>query len=157
MRATSPTSVRLVTFRWYGHVTVGAVNLMRHSLLYVVLAAVTVMVSLPAGAEGWTPRPTIVKAKGDKCVKPTEVMRERHFEFILPQGDEAEPEGIRTERYSLSECIGCHATRDESGTYLPVDAKGQFCESCHRYAAVSIDCFHCHESTKEDPEIETVP
>jgi len=130
---------------------------MRQSLLYVVLAAVTVMVSLPAGAEGWTPRPTIVKAKGEKCVKPTDVMRKRHFEFILPHGDEAEQRGIGTERYSLTECIECHATRDESGTYLPIDAKGQFCESCHSYAAVSMDCFQCHASTIVAPEIETVP
>jgi cytochrome c553 len=130
---------------------------MRQSLLYVVLAAVTVTVSLPAGAEDWTPRPAIVKAKGEECVQPTDVMRKRHFEFILPQRDETEQKGSRTERYYLTECIECHATRDESGTYLPIDAKGQFCESCHRYAAVSIDCFQCHESTKEAPEIEAVP
>lgn len=117
---------------------------MRQSLLYVVLAAVMVMVSLPVGAEGWTPRPAIVKGTGEKCVEPTNVMRKRHFEFILHQRDEAVHSGIRTERHSLTECVECHAVKDEEGSFIPVDAPGQFCSSCHSYAAVSMDCFQCH-------------
>jgi hypothetical protein len=102
------------------------------------------ILSLPASADGWTPRPTIVKGKGDKCVEATDVMRKRHFEFILHQRDEAVHRGIRTERHSLSGCIECHAVKDEKGRFIPVDAPGQFCSSCHSYAAVSMDCFQCH-------------
>jgi octaheme c-type cytochrome (tetrathionate reductase family) len=119
---------------------------MRPSLLYVVLMAIAATVGLAANAEaeGWTPKPFIVKGKGEQCVEPTDVMRQRHFEFILPQ------RGIRTEQHGLAGCIECHATRDENGAYLPIDAKGQFCESCHNYAAVSIDCFKCHANTPGD-------
>ncbi|MCP3867139.1 MAG: tetrathionate reductase family octaheme c-type cytochrome [Gammaproteobacteria bacterium] len=71
-------------------------------------------------------------------------MRQRHFEFILSQ-----QQGVRIEKYSLAGCVECHVTLDEKGAYLSIDAKGQFCESCHSYAAVSIDCFDCHESKPE--------
>ena len=81
---------------------------MRQSLVYVVLAVVTAMVSLSANAEGWTPKPTIVKGKGEECVEPTDVMRERHFDFILHQRDETMYRGIRTEQHSLTGCIDCH-------------------------------------------------
>jgi hypothetical protein len=120
------------------------VNRMKQLLVYVVLAAVMAMVSLSTNAEGWTPKPTIVKGKGEECVEPTEVMRKRHFEFILHQRDKTMHEGIRTKRYSLTGCIDCHAKRDKNGEFLPINAKGQFCQSCHSYAAVSIDCFQCH-------------
>ena len=120
---------------------------MKQSLLYVVLMviATTVGLSAEAEAEGWTRRPFIVKGKGEQCVEPTDVMRQRHFEFILSQ-----QQGIRIEKHSLAGCVECHATRDENGAYLPIDAEGQFCESCHSYAAVSIDCFNCHESKPGD-------
>lgn len=116
-------------------------NRMRQPLLYVLLAT---MVSVSAYGEGWTPRPTILKGKGEQCVEPTDVMRKRHFDFILHQRDETMHRGIRTEQHSLTGCIECHATRDENGKYLPVDAEGQFCNTCHSYAAVSMDCFQCH-------------
>jgi hypothetical protein len=120
------------------------VNRMKQLLMYIVLAVVTATVSMLANAEGWTPKPTIVKGKGEECVEPTEVMRKRHFEFILHQRDETMHRGIRTEKYSLTGCIDCHAKRGEDGEFLPINAKGQFCQSCHSYAAVSMDCFQCH-------------
>jgi hypothetical protein len=129
-----------------------AMNRMRQSLLYGVLVGVTMLFSMSVCAEeGWTPRPTIVQAQGERCVEPTEVMRERHFEFIEHHRDETMHQGIRTTKYSLTGCIKCHATRDKKGKYLPVNAQGQFCNSCHTYAAVSIDCFSCH-ATKPPAE-----
>jgi hypothetical protein len=53
-------------------------------------------------------------------------------------------EGIRTKKYSLKECINCHAS-ETTGSVAA--AKDDFCVSCHSYAAVKIDCFDCH-STK---------
>ena len=125
---------------------------MRRSLLHVVLLAIaaTVGISTNAEAEGWTPKPSIVKGKGEQCVEPTDVMRQRHFEFLLLQQGEAKNQGGRTEQHSLSGCVECHATRDENGAYLPIDAKGQFCESCHSYAAVYTDCFQCHANTPDE-------
>ena len=84
--------------------------------------------------------PTIKIFKGDKCVRPTEDMRRNHMKYILHQRDETVHRGIRTAKYSLTNCIGCHAD-PKTNTVLGKDG---FCESCHVYAAVSIDCFSCH-------------
>jgi predicted CXXCH cytochrome family protein len=54
--------------------------------------------------------------------------------------------GIRTPQHSLAGCIDCHADKGAQGQFLPVNAQDQFCQSCHAYAAVQIDCFSCHAS-----------
>jgi len=83
--------------------------------------------------------------KGDKCVEPTEVMRRDHMKFILHQRDKTMHEGIRTTRHSLTNCVDCHADT-KTGSVL---GKEGFCESCHAYAAVKIDCFECHSSSRQ--------
>ncbi len=76
------------------------------------------------------------------CVEPTEEMRSNHMEYILDQRDATVHEGIRTTQYSLNECIDCHVS---DATDAPrADSEKHFCNSCHTYAAVSIDCFQCH-------------
>lgn len=118
---------------------------MRFLVTFIVLSQLALLgFSVNAGAEGRTPLPTITQGKGDQCVEPTDVMRARHFQFILHQRDDTMHRGIRTEQHSLKHCIECHAQKDEQGKYIPVTDPGQFCESCHSYAAVSIDCFQCH-------------
>ena len=86
---------------------------------------------------------------GEKCVEPNDVMRREHMNFITHQRDETVYKGIRgvTARHSLKDCIDCHAGYDDRGMAIPINAKGQFCESCHTYTAVSIDCFGCHRTT----------
>lgn len=79
-----------------------------------------------------------------ECVQPEAEMRRNHMKYILHQRDETMHEGVRTRQYSLEECVNCHASKDESGDYLPVNGPDQFCSSCHSYAAVNIDCFQCH-------------
>jgi len=83
--------------------------------------------------------------KGDKCVEPEDVMRRDHMKFILHQRDKTMHEGIRTTRHSLKNCIDCHAD-SKTGSVL---GKEGFCESCHAYASVKIDCFECHSSVRE--------
>lgn len=80
----------------------------------------------------------------EKCVAPEDEMRRNHMNYILHQRDETVYDGIRTPRYSLEECINCHAATDDQGEYLPVNAPNQFCSSCHTYTSVKIDCFQCH-------------
>ena len=67
----------------------------------------------------------------------------------MHQRDETVHRGIRTRKHSLKECIECHVQRDDAGSTIPVDAPGQFCQSCHEYAAVSMDCFQCHATTPD--------
>ena len=76
------------------------------------------------------------------CVEPTAVMRPNHMEFILDQRDATMYEGIRTTQYSLNECIDCHVS--DAPDAPRADSEKHFCNSCHTYAAVSIDCFQCH-------------
>ncbi len=88
-------------------------------------------------------------AKADKltsCVEPTPVMRRRHFEFIEHQRDLTVHQGIRGSKHSLAGCVDCHARRDASGKPVPVNAEGEFCNTCHEYAAVEFDCFMCHST-----------
>ena len=91
--------------------------------------------------------PTWPKPAGEKCVEPTDVMRLEHMNFILHQRDETMYKGIRGAKHSLKDCIDCHAGYEDSGKPVPINAEGQFCESCHEYTAVSIDCFGCHRTT----------
>ncbi len=89
------------------------------------------------------PLPTVKIEKGEKCVEPTDEMRRNHMNMILHQRDETMRRGIRTTRHSLKGCIECHA----SPTTHSVIGKDGFCESCHTYAAVRIDCFECHSAS----------
>jgi len=91
------------------------------------------------------PKPAITKAvKGEQCVEPNDFMRRNHMKLLNHQRDKTVIEGVRTKKYSLKECISCHAS-ETTGSVAA--AKDDFCVSCHSYAAVKIDCFDCH-STK---------
>jgi hypothetical protein len=76
------------------------------------------------------------------CVEPTAEMRANHMEYILHQRDATMHEGIRTEQHSLHECINCHVS--DAADAPRIDSEKHFCNSCHTYAAVNIDCFQCH-------------
>ena len=119
---------------------------MRSSLLRVFgLFAVLLAVAAGQAAAGEGYGPTYPQAaKGEACVEPTDVMRRSHFEFILHQRDDTVHRGIRTSKHSLKGCVDCHAAQDDAGQYLPINAEGQFCQSCHAYTATKIDCFECH-------------
>jgi hypothetical protein len=90
-------------------------------------------------------QPTIHIEKPGKCVEPEEVMRRDHMNLILHQRDKTMHQGIRTEKYSLKQCVNCHASSKTNS----VLGKDGFCQSCHSYAAVSIDCFQCHSASPE--------
>jgi len=100
----------------------------------------------PVTGSAGTPLPVIHEPEGEgvKCVEPEDVIRRNHMKFILHQRDETMHEGIRTSKYSLAECIDCHVQPDENGHIASVDSKEHFCNTCHQYAAVNIDCFECH-------------
>jgi hypothetical protein len=76
------------------------------------------------------------------CVEPTADMRRNHMKYILHQRDETMHQGIRTKRFSLEECIDCHVSPAPDAPR--VSSSEHFCNSCHTYAAVNIDCFECH-------------
>ncbi len=101
--------------------------------------------------------PTIPPAnKGVECVEPVDVMRREHMRFLLHQRDDTVHAGIRGAKHSLVGCIDCHAQRDSQGVAIPVNAEGQFCASCHRFAGVRMDCFECHASVPAADEVESL-
>jgi hypothetical protein len=126
-----------------------------HPLTSLVLAAGLLLAGVPAfahdndapasGASGRVPMPVHTIERGEHCVEPTEVMRRDHMKMILHQRDMTMHQGIRTSKYSLKNCVDCHASTKTNS----VLGKDGFCESCHHYAAVKIDCFECHSSMRE--------
>jgi predicted CXXCH cytochrome family protein len=91
------------------------------------------------------------KAAGlETCVAPTAEIRRNHMDYLKHDRDATVHQGIRDTRFSLAECVQCHAEKDSAGAYKPVNAEGQFCESCHSYVAVNLTCFQCHSKTPED-------
>jgi hypothetical protein len=80
----------------------------------------------------------------ENCVEPTEYMRRNHFELIRHQRDLTVYGGIRGTKHSLAGCVSCHVGYDDAGVPVEINAEGQFCRSCHDYAAVDMNCFDCH-------------
>jgi len=109
------------------------------AMITIVLTSTIVMAEVPS--------PTIPKGNAEKCVKPTGEMRVNHMNYILHQRDETMYDGIRTEQFSFKKCINCHTVKDEAGKVVTYKDERHFCNSCHTYAAVKIDCFDCHAST----------
>jgi hypothetical protein len=121
---------------------------MPHRGLLALLMLVTACVS--HAADG----PVIPPAThGEACVADTDIMRKEHMSLLNHQRDETVIEGIRGEPFSLVGCVNCHAQNDDKGQPIRIDAKGQFCESCHTFAAVKIDCFTCHAALPEENAI----
>ena len=112
------------------------------ALLLLVLAGVA-FAATAGGARG-TLEPAVPKAKpGTQCVADPATMRRQHPAMLTHQRDETVREGVRGEKVSLKTCVECHAS---STTGSVAAAPGDFCVSCHAYAAVKIDCFECHAS-----------
>jgi hypothetical protein len=79
-----------------------------------------------------------------QCVEPTDIMRRDHMKFLFQQRDATVLDGIRTEKYSLTGCINCHAQPAKDGKIVRAEDPEYFCTACHQYTSVKIDCFECH-------------
>jgi hypothetical protein len=91
-------------------------------------------------------------AKLTHCVEPTSFMRRNHMELIKHQRNITVHEGVRATKYSLAGCIDCHVQYDLQGRAVPVNGEDQFCDRCHDWLAVSLDCFHCHSPVPQGPQ-----
>ena len=98
------------------------------------------------------PLPVIKIHRGEECVEPEDEMRRNHMNMILHQRDKTVHQGIRTTKYSLKNCVNCHADPQTNS----VLGENGFCATCHEYAAVSIDCFTCH-SSRAEPQTASAP
>lgn len=108
----------------------------------VLLAGALPAFSGDAPAAGRVPLPNVSDRKGDKCIRDEAYMRRHHMDMLKHQRDLTMHEGIRTKEDSLQNCIACHASRKTNS----VTGDDNFCQSCHNYAGVKLDCFECHAS-----------
>jgi len=99
-----------------------------------------------SAAASRVPRPALDAPQGDKCVADPDFMRRNHMKLLLHQRDATVHTGVRPRDTSLEGCIACHASRQTGSV---VGSNGNFCQGCHAYAAVKLDCFECHASKRE--------
>jgi len=93
----------------------------------------------PAAAD--VPQPRFEVDKSTVCVAPRAEIRRTHMDLLKHRRDRTVHEGVRDGKTSLEACIDCHAGKTGSVVGSP-DA---FCQSCHAYAGVKLDCFECHQ------------
>ena len=112
----------------------------------VLLYALVGLSLLSTSALAETPFPTVHEPADEslKCIHPEEEMRRNHMNYILNERDETMYEGIRNEPASLAGCIDCHVEPNEKGEIAGIETEEHFCNACHQYASVQIDCFQCH-------------
>jgi hypothetical protein len=123
---------------------------------FVVLGTLPLTYNLFSGRASGKPSLTI-GTQAKECVLPAEEMRATHMKLLdewrdrVVRDDErmTHASGGRTFRMSLTgTCLGCHTQ------------KAEFCDRCHGYAAVDLDCFGCHltpEPTRLAAQIENSP
>ena len=116
-------------------------NIMRLLVTCLMLSGFSLQVQ--AGSQ-LLPKIPAAAAGEEKCVEDTTDMRKNHMEYLKHQRNATMRDGIRTKQHSLNECINCHNPKRKDGTYARIDSTEHFCNSCHTYAAVKIDCFQCH-------------
>ena len=105
----------------------------------------TVLLAWPmmqsAHADGIKPAVTI-ENPGTQCVAPAEEMRRNHMEMLKHQRKLTLREGVRGSKVSLNGCIECHASKKTGSV---IGSNENFCQSCHAFAAVKLDCWDCHQ------------
>ncbi|MBI4939003.1 MAG: Hdr-like menaquinol oxidoreductase cytochrome c subunit [Nitrosomonadales bacterium] len=92
-----------------------------------------------------TVAPRLDIGKGGQCVEDPKFMRKNHMEILRHQRDETMRLGIRGSKHSLAGCVDCHAS-NKNNSVLGGDEN--FCQGCHVYAGVRMDCFECHSSKR---------
>ena len=91
--------------------------------------------------------PQLDRARSGPCIEDPKLMRRQHMEILSHDRDATVRRGIRDRRESLAGCVDCHASpSDRRVTGSP----RHFCQGCHAYASVKIDCFDCHSSRARD-------
>lgn len=122
----------------------GKGRLWRAATVAIALAWFTPAVATGPTADG----PVLDRARSGPCVRDPRLMRRIHMELLIHGRDQTVHLGIRDRKESLAACVDCHANAKD-GSVLGSDT--HFCQGCHAYAAVKIDCFECHSSHARTP------
>jgi hypothetical protein len=108
----------------------------------VLLAGALPAFSGDAPGAGRVPLPNVSDRKGDHCIRDEAYMRRHHMDMLKHKRDLTMHQGVRTKEDSLQNCIACHASQKTNS----VTGDDNFCQSCHNYVGVKLDCFECHSS-----------
>ncbi|NDU87741.1 MAG: hypothetical protein G3I09_06160 [Ferrovum sp.] len=95
------------------------------------------------GAWAGVPIPDLDIGQGGHCVADPLYMRLNHMNLLIHQRDQTVRQGIRGGPYSLAVCVDCHASKVNHSV---LGTSRNFCQGCHEYVSVRIDCFECHSS-----------
>jgi cytochrome c553 len=107
------------------------------------------LILLLAMTSAWAGDPVAPRldiGKGGKCVEDPKLMRRNHMDILRHQRDETMRSGVRGSRHSLVGCVDCHASSKNNSV---LGGNENFCQGCHAYAGVRIDCFECHSSKRK--------
>ncbi len=119
------------------------------------VATILVLIGLSTGAAvAGSLYPDVPKAVGSPHPEGNAYMRINHMRLMRHDRGETMRNGDRSIKYSLKECVACHAVTGPDAMPISVQEEGHFCRACHEYAAVKIDCFQCHNSKPEDGFVE---
>ena len=113
-------------------------------ILRAALAAAVLVAGSAAAVVAAAAGPALESARSGPCVEDPKVMRRSHMDFMKHDRDDTVRKGMRAIKHSLAACVDCHASKSD-GRVLGSDR--HFCQGCHAYAAVKVDCFDCHAST----------
>ena len=122
----------------------------RRGFVPLLAAALAVLSFAWAPARADQPAP---KATGKHRVKPIielmmrpEWIRRNHMKLLFRERDLTVYKGEFIKGRSIEDCIACHVHREPDGQWPKPTSKSFFCETCHAYVGVKIDCFECHAS-----------
>ena len=96
--------------------------------------------------------PQLDAARAGPCVDEPQAMRRGHMEMLRHGRDETVRRGVRDGKSSLAGCVDCHASLVDGRV---VGSDRHFCQGCHSYAAVKLDCFECHASRAREGRLRT--
>ena len=115
---------------------------MKRWLLAAAWLAATALAGAAQAEGSRVPQPKFSVDTSTQCVAPPEVMRRTHMDLLKHRRDRTVHQGVRGGDESLTRCIACHASKTDGAAIGAPDA---FCQSCHSYVGVKLDCFECHQ------------
>ena len=139
---------------------------MKRYLLVLVLLAIPFAGMADGGKRDLAEGLIFKDVQGKYCVRDERYMARNHFKHIIDRRSQTVRKGMRLPtnkghldvngkpliNYSLELCVNCHA-RDAKGQPVALKTKDGkvntklFCNSCHTYVGVTINCFQCHRGT----------
>lgn len=129
-------------------------------LRFALVVVIGILLLIPAGVAakevlqaGWTrTQPDFSKlARAHKVMDQT-IMVRNHPLFLMNHRAMVVYKGKRVATDTIEQCVTCHAVKGADGLPVGYDDPKHFCRTCHIKAAVTIDCFECHNSKPAQPD-----